>query len=728
MEGLLDRSSPRRGSLTSLHRYPSGSFSHNTKLGSPSSTLQVNGGNLYSLCKDLDKFTRYFIVKAVQVIVQSRIGGHKLKTDCKPSGNDWFNINISDIVEVSDRTKAVLDSEGLSVKLNWRVCCEISLKTNDGSRVVLEHWIISNKSNLNSNQKLNSSGQASPKGYIPNRSSNTHLTSSNNSAGGGASPLGTINSSTSRIRTGTFTSTSRTRLNSIDDSDGETNFTTSRPLASGTNENAEIKPSTSCFTLSSPQMNINQLAEGNNLITTSPSVNSLNNNNVNTTNIIQDHQATAGSNSSTSQQQTQSTQNSTTTNKTSASSSIYTIYNRMSLLLKTLLTTTHVVPTYRLASRTSQTDSCVLCYRVYTVPRPTYRGSIEDIDSNLNHSESPNRRSLTSTCSLGSVDIREFVSPDELEHFCPILKLGSIKTDVSEIDVSVCYRTDIRNSNFIPKSFKSREMYNKMMDEDCLVAAKQLLAGNDFLRDHRMNQEHHNHSTKNGRFMNHERVESANQGTLDFLDQPLKPAFAFANVTAIENQNGKSADDAQSKNLANGCDLIESAFSSLLRTKCSPNNDDLIDVASNALTKPSVGEQQPEVVAQRDDLRANGSLKSANAQSEPIQVPKNRGRNHLEHHTSLTPGSTPKSLTDSYVFVDLNPPFASDEQNDINSFFHGPSPSFTNTSSSLRDVDELTNQLATFEANASQIDDFVDNMCASEDDEEANDENNCNAR
>lgn len=394
-------------------------------IGSPSNSLQANGGNLYGLCKDLDKFTRYFIVKAVQVIVQSRLGGgHKMKTDCRPNGNDWFNINISDIVEISDKTKAVLNTEGISVKLNWRVCCEISLKTNDGSKVVLEHWIISNKSYLNSNQKLNNSGQGSPKSYMTTKCSNTttqhnNLTSSNNS--NGAPPLSTINTSASRARTVLFSSPSRNRLNSIGDSSagGDNNFISNNKLLMGgvTNENADIRPSTSCFTLLGAQLaNNNCQSDSNNSITSSPSTYSLNANTTNANNSTQNYQMPASNNSplTSQQQKTQTLHSSTTSNKTSANSSIYTIYNRMSLLLKTLLTTTHVVPAYRLASRASQTDTCVICYRVYNVPRPnsSFRSSIEDINS-----ESPSRRSLTSTASIGSIDIREFVGPDELEHF-----------------------------------------------------------------------------------------------------------------------------------------------------------------------------------------------------------------------------------------------------------------------------------------------------------------------
>lgn len=689
MESLLDRASPRRGSLTSLHRYSSGSFSHNTKQSSPSNTLQVNNTNLYALCKDLDKFTRYFIVKAVQVIVQSRLNGsQKVNTDCKPAGNDWFNLNISDIVDVSDKTKAVLDSEGLSVKANWRVCCEISLRTNDDSRVVLEHWIISNKTSFNSNLRLNSD-LVSPKSYKQNsKAAANHLTSSNTSNGNGTSPLSAINSS-GRVRPATFSSTSRTRLNSIDDADN-TSLASNRYLLATNNENADIKPSTSCFSLSNAQAS-NQHAYGSNLIIESPSTNSLGTNATAVSSSSTNMQDQQLANSNSANNNSSSLQSQISTNKSSAtSSSIYTIYNRMSLLLKTLLTTAHIVPAYRLASRSSQTDSCVICYRVYTVPRQTStsRGSIEDI--NLNHLESPSRRSQTSISSLGSVDIRDFVGSDELDHFCPILKLGSIKTDINELDVSLCYRTDTRSAVYPLKSSRSREVYNRHLDEDCLIAAKQLLAGNVGLKDGKQRKDH----IKN---------DSSNGDKLAFLDQPLKPAFA-------NSDNGESTDrmklDRPTSKEIGDCTLIESAFERLLQSKpiSSTKEDDIVNFANEAVKSPTKSSQGV----------ANGKVYKG-VKSEPIQVP--RKSNQLNNLIS-TPSSTPKSLSDSYVFVDLNPPFASDEQNDLNSFFHGPTPTFTSSLGSSKDVEDLTCQLATIEANASQIDEFVDNICVSEDDEE----------
>lgn len=42
--------------------------------------------------KDLDKFTKFFALKAAQIIIQSRLG-EKVTTHCKPqtTGRDWVS-------------------------------------------------------------------------------------------------------------------------------------------------------------------------------------------------------------------------------------------------------------------------------------------------------------------------------------------------------------------------------------------------------------------------------------------------------------------------------------------------------------------------------------------------------------------------------------------------------------------------------------------------------------
>lgn len=109
--------------------------------------------------KDLEKFVRHFVLKCVQVIVQSRLGSKPIRTQSNPKGNDWFNLAINDIKDINDQTKKCLESIGehlnssdkqlnnslITIKNDWKICCEISLKTTDGNSLILEYWFVSNE-------------------------------------------------------------------------------------------------------------------------------------------------------------------------------------------------------------------------------------------------------------------------------------------------------------------------------------------------------------------------------------------------------------------------------------------------------------------------------------------------------------------------------------------------------------------------------------------------------
>uniref|UniRef100_T1IPJ1 Autophagy-related protein 13 n=1 Tax=Strigamia maritima TaxID=126957 RepID=T1IPJ1_STRMM len=89
--------------------------------------------------KELDKYTKFFAQKTVQVIVQARLG-EKFKTRSKKfsSGSDWFSVNIEDLPEVNAETKNALGGQLPSTKVT--LCVEISLKTVEGETMVLETW------------------------------------------------------------------------------------------------------------------------------------------------------------------------------------------------------------------------------------------------------------------------------------------------------------------------------------------------------------------------------------------------------------------------------------------------------------------------------------------------------------------------------------------------------------------------------------------------------------
>ncbi|CAF3375503.1 unnamed protein product [Rotaria sp. Silwood1] len=94
----------------------------------------------------LEKFTKFFLVKAAQIIVQSRLGEKKI-TKSKPvcSGNEWFHLSIKDIPEVTVNAKKCLtDAQHLLINPPHRpFCVEISLRTPECHTITLETWCIS---------------------------------------------------------------------------------------------------------------------------------------------------------------------------------------------------------------------------------------------------------------------------------------------------------------------------------------------------------------------------------------------------------------------------------------------------------------------------------------------------------------------------------------------------------------------------------------------------------
>ena len=126
--------------------------------------------------KDLEKFVRHFVLKCVQVIVQSRLGAQTVRTESNPKGNDWFNLAINDIIDINEQTKQCLESIGsqseriqkevnnslITIKTDWKICCEISMKTIDGNSMILEYWFVSNESIGTTNDTQNQTYSQSP--------------------------------------------------------------------------------------------------------------------------------------------------------------------------------------------------------------------------------------------------------------------------------------------------------------------------------------------------------------------------------------------------------------------------------------------------------------------------------------------------------------------------------------------------------------------------------------
>ncbi|CAF0721348.1 unnamed protein product [Didymodactylos carnosus] len=107
----------------------------------------------YHLSKEdydaLEKFTKFFLVKAAQIIVQSRLG-EKKTTKSKPisSGSEWvmhrFHLSIKDIPEVTVNAKKCIGDKKLLIDSPYvPFCVEISLRTPDRDTMTLETWCIS---------------------------------------------------------------------------------------------------------------------------------------------------------------------------------------------------------------------------------------------------------------------------------------------------------------------------------------------------------------------------------------------------------------------------------------------------------------------------------------------------------------------------------------------------------------------------------------------------------
>lgn len=103
--------------------------------------------------KEFDKFLKFLALKAIQVIVQSRLGD-KVHSNSKPQsvGYDWFNLAISDIPEVAAQAKKDLGKKLPTIACP--MCVEVSLKTSEGESMVLETWCLGLNERQDSQAKI----------------------------------------------------------------------------------------------------------------------------------------------------------------------------------------------------------------------------------------------------------------------------------------------------------------------------------------------------------------------------------------------------------------------------------------------------------------------------------------------------------------------------------------------------------------------------------------------
>lgn len=142
--------------------------------------------------RETEKYTKGFIVKCMNVIIESRLG-ESVSRKCSPSKNDWFNIAINDNEEVTKECLATLDDihyvdpkgadgqkveAGFNIDARWRIVCEISLEKDGGKLCSLEYWMFEN--NPYNSQENTPPGASSPSNASPSSPSGSPLMNSRN--------------------------------------------------------------------------------------------------------------------------------------------------------------------------------------------------------------------------------------------------------------------------------------------------------------------------------------------------------------------------------------------------------------------------------------------------------------------------------------------------------------------------------------------------------------------
>ena len=119
-------------------------------------------GNKFLNKQDRDallQYTKHFTRKAVQIIVQSRLGDKKpTKSRVYAYNSDWFNLSIKDILQITTMTKLSLGNVENLFNSNSTAspfCIEISLRTPDNQTMILETWcILFNENMVDASQKV----------------------------------------------------------------------------------------------------------------------------------------------------------------------------------------------------------------------------------------------------------------------------------------------------------------------------------------------------------------------------------------------------------------------------------------------------------------------------------------------------------------------------------------------------------------------------------------------
>uniref|UniRef100_A0A6P6XTI3 Autophagy-related protein 13-like n=2 Tax=Dermatophagoides pteronyssinus TaxID=6956 RepID=A0A6P6XTI3_DERPT len=269
---------------------------------------------------------------------------------------------------------------------------------------------------------------------------------------------------------------------------------------------------------------------------------------------------------------------------------------------------------------------------------------------------------------------------DQTRHYSPLKTIGVIRSDVNELSLSFIYRIDmnvtseseIENLTQLNETAKNNNDNNQYFDDEeednyIVNANKQLSTEDDEIQL----------SMKDDHF----KIDLTNE-PLDMFDiiKPLNPAFASKDLNNFETD-------------------YTVPFSSLL------------SMSKEIEPMKNIDEPQTTTTTTTTTPKSSPS-------SNPIKIPSSKIKSQsIKSPTSQQIYST---SNESFVFVELNAPFASEESL-LQSFFNGPSPTFiqqSNDSDSMNDMDELSIQLAELESAATQIDSFVESICVTNENED----------
>jgi autophagy-related protein 13 len=100
------------------------------------------------------QYMKHFVRKAVQIIVQSRLGDKKpTKSRVHFYNADWFNLNVKDLVQITSMTKQSLGN--IEFLFDSPFCVEISLRTPENQTMILETWcILFDEQQIDTSQKI----------------------------------------------------------------------------------------------------------------------------------------------------------------------------------------------------------------------------------------------------------------------------------------------------------------------------------------------------------------------------------------------------------------------------------------------------------------------------------------------------------------------------------------------------------------------------------------------